>query len=192
MNAYQLKCLPAMGINIRDLGCIMLDVKPLDIKGAIPADWAYHSKNPNLPHVSGIQTEAHVTLLFGLLENANLIRSAVDEVLDGWEPGRISTQTIEAFQSPIPDEPYACIIAKLQVTRQLKDAHARLSLLPHIDTHPQYLPHVTIAYVHKDRCSEAIAAVRHALGTRDIFTHADLVPIGLNYGDVVLTKGTAE
>lgn len=189
MNAYQLKCLPAMGINIRDLGCVMLDVEPLDIKGVIPDEWAYHSENPKLAHVSGIQTEAHITLLFGLLENANRIREAVDEVLDGWEPGEVYTQTIEAFQSPIPDEPYSCIVAKLQVSRQLKDAHARLSLLPHIDTHPQYLPHVTIAYVHKDRCSDAIAAVRRALGThrafgtRDIFTHAELTPIGLNYGD---------
>ena len=186
MNAYQLKCLPAMGVNIRDLGCVMLDVEPLDIKGAIPAEWAYHSQNPNLAHVSGIQTEAHVTLLFGLLSNAHAIRGAVDEVLDGWESGVVSTRTIEAFQSPIPDEPYSCIVAKLNVSRQLQDAHARLSLLPHIDTHPKYLPHVTIAYVHKDRCSEAIAAVRRALGTRDIWTYAELTPIGLNYGDEVI------
>lgn len=183
MNAYQLKCLPAMGVNIRELGCVMLDVEPLDIKGAIPDEWAYRSQNPNLGHVSGIQTEAHVTLLFGLLQNANTIRAAVDEVLDGWEPGRIYTETIDAFPSPMPDEPYSCIVAKLHATRGLRDAHARLSLLPHINTHPEYRPHVTLAYVHKDRCSDAIDAVRRVLGTRDIFTHAELVPIGLNYGD---------
>lgn len=183
MNAYRLKCLPEMGISIRALGCVMLDVEPIDIKGAIPDEWAYHSAAENLPHVSGIQSEAHITLMFGLLQNANTIREAVDEVLDGWEPGPIYTTTIEAFQSPIPSEPYSCIVAMLEVTRQLSDAHARLSMLPHIDTHPEYRPHVTIAYVRKDRCSDAIAAVRRALGTRDIFTRAELTPIGLNYGD---------
>lgn len=184
LNAYRLKCLPDLGVHIRDLGCVMLDVEPLDIKGAIPDDWAYTSSNPNLRHVSGIQTEAHITLLFGLLYNANAIRAAVDEVLDGWEPGDLYTQSIGAFPSPMPDEPYSCIIAEVEMRKPLLDAHARLSLLPHINTHPDYRAHVTIAYVHKDRQADAIEAVRRALGTRDIFTHVPLVPIGLNYGDV--------
>ena len=183
MNAYQLKCLPAMGVEIKDLGCVMLDAKPFDIKGAIPEEWAYHSQNPNLAHVSGIQSEAHITLLFGLLSNAHIIREAVDEVLDGWEPGGLRTEQITAFPSPLPDEPYACIVAKLAVTPALRDAHARLSLLPHIDTHPDYRPHVTIAYVHKDRRDDAIRAVQRALGPLlDIFTFAEVEPLGLNYG----------
>lgn len=183
MNAYQLKCLPALGVKIADLGCVMLDVEPLNIKGVIPEEWAYRSANPDLGHVSGIQTEAHITLKFGLLSNANAIREAVDEVLAGWEPGDVYTQSIGAFDSPIPSEPYACIVAELEVSRQLRDAHARLSLLPHIDTHPEYRPHVTIAYVHKDHRGDAIDAVRRALGTRDVFTHAQVVTLGLNYGD---------
>ncbi len=183
LNAYNLKCLTDLGVSIPKLGCVMLDVEPLDIKGAIPPEWAYTSQNPNLGHVSGIQTQAHITLLFGLLHNANAIRPAIDEVLDGWEPGYIYTQHIAAFPSPMEDEPYSCIIAEIALTPSISDAHARLSLLPHIDTHPTYRPHLTIAYVHKDRQRDAIDAVRRALGTRDIFIRAELKPIGLNYGE---------
>ena len=185
-NAYNIKCLSDLGVSIPKLGCVMLDVEPLDIKGAIPTEWAHASQNPNLRHVSGIQTKAHITLLFGLLHNANVIRTAVDEVLNGWEPGDIFTQSISAFPSPMESEPYSCIIAEIQLTPAISDAHARLSLLPHIDTHPTYRPHLTIAYVHKDRERDAIDAVRRALGTRDIFTHVKLEPIGLNYGEPVL------
>lgn len=182
LNAYNLKSLADLGVSIPKLGCVMFDVEPLDIKGAIPPEWAYTSENPNLRHVSGIQTKAHITLLFGLLHNANTIRPAIDEVLAGWEPGDIFTQSIGAFPSPMADEPYSCIIAEIGLSPGIRDAHARLSLLPHIDTHPDYRPHLTIAYVHKDRERDAIDAVRRALGTRDIFTHAKLEPIGLNYG----------
>ena len=183
LNAYNLKCLADLGVSIPKLGCVMLDVEPLDIKGAISAEWAYTSTNQNLGNVSGIQSKGHITLLFGLLHNANTIRPAIDEVLDGWEPGDIFTQSISAFPSPMADEPYSCIIAEIQLTPAISDAHARLSLLPHIDSHPTYRPHLTSAYVHKDREMDAIDAVRRALGTRDIFTHAKLETIGLNYGE---------
>ena len=183
LNAYNLKCLSDLGVSIPKLGCVMLDVEPLDIKGAIPPEWAYVSTNPNMRHVSGIQTEGHITLLFGLLHNANTIRPAIDEVLNGWETGDIFTQSISAFPSPMESEPYSCIIAEIQLTPAISDAHSRLSLLPHIDTHPTYRPHLTIGYVHKDRQQDAIDAVRRVLGTRDIFTHAKLETIGLNYGD---------
>lgn len=181
INAYQLKCLPRMGINIRDLGCVMLDVEPIDIKGAIPEEWAYHSSNPDLTYVSGIQKEAHITLLFGLLQNANLIRSAVDEVLDGWEPGPLSVWFIDSFPSPVPEEPYVCLVAKMW-GKGLKEAHARLSLLPHIDTFPDYLPHITLAYVHKSHAGEAIRAVQDALGALDGILNTPVKPLGLNYG----------
>ena len=180
-NAYQLKCLPAMGVNIHDLGCVMLDVEPIDLRGAIPEEWAYTSTNPKLSYVSGIQEEAHITLLFGLLQNANLIRSAVDEVLEGWEPGPISVWTIDAFPSPLPEEPYVCLVAKIW-GQGLKDAHARLSLLPHINTFPEYQPHLTLAYVHKDHANEAIRAVENALGALDGLLSTPVEPLGLNYG----------
>lgn len=181
ISAYQLKCLPRMGINIRDLGCVMLDVEPIDLKGAIPEEWAYYSSNPKLTYVSGIQKEAHVTLLFGLLQNANTIRSAVDEVLEGWEPGSPTIWFIDVFPSPIPEEPYVCLVAKLW-GKELTAAHARLSMLPHINTFPEYSPHITLAYVHKDYAAKAINAVNNALGALDGILYTPVKVLGLNYG----------
>ncbi len=174
-SAYTLQCLRDMGIKIGDLGCVMLDVAPF---AEVPEDWAYHSRHPDLGHVSGIQTAAHVTLLYGLLSNAHTIRAAVDEVLDGWTMDAVEVDHIAAFASPLASEPYSCIVAKLALSPDLLDAHARLSMLPHIDTHPTYQPHITLAYVHRDREADAIRAIKRELGE-----HARQGVLGLNYGD---------
>ena len=149
MNAYEIQALKDMGIDLSRLGCVMLDVQIPDLTDVIPPEWRYSSANPARGWVNGLQTDGHVTLLYGLLSNANAIRPAVDEVL---------------------------------LTRALRDAHARLSLLPHIDTHPTYRPHVTLAYVHRDRTEDAIYAIRRHYRARDVLVPITFDVVGLNYG----------
>ena len=185
MNAYTLKCLADRGINAGDLGCVMLDVKPHDLTGVIEPDWEYVEDHPKLGHVTGVQHEHHVTLLYGLLRNANEDRAAIDEVLCGWTPEPVRTDQLEVFPSPFPDEaPYVCIVARQSVvSRNLRDAHARLSMLPHIDTHPEYKAHVTLAYVKAEHRDDALNALRRSFRARDIYVPITFEPIGLNYGD---------
>lgn len=184
-SAYTLRCLRDMGITIGDLGCVMLDVNPFaELHQVLPEEWAYRSRHPDLGHVSGIQRTAHVTLLYGLLSNAHTIRGAVDEVMDGWSIDAVEVDHIAAFASPIKSEPYACIVAKLVHSEGLLDAHTRLSMLPHIDTHPTYQPHITLAYVHLDYEAAARGAIERELGD-----HARQGVIGLNYGDEPNTEG---
>ena len=76
----------------------------------------------------------------------------------------------------------ASLIAAGVLTPELRDAHARLSLLPHINTHPTYRAHVTLAYVHRDREADALAAIRRAFKARDVLVPMRFEPIGLNYG----------
>ena len=86
-NAYTLSCYQQLGIDLDNLGCIMLDVElPQYVSAQLEPEWAYRSANPKLAHAAGYPDEHHVTMLFGLLHNGNAIRSAVDEVLDGWTP----------------------------------------------------------------------------------------------------------
>lgn len=182
MNAYSVEALKRRGIVVSKLGCVMLDVDGPPISKLLPTTWLYSSSNPDRRWISGAQDEGHVTLLYGLLDNANAIREDVDEVLGGWEPGQITTDHVGVFPSTFDDEDYSCIVAHLAVTDDLLDAHARLSLLPHIDTHPTYRPHVTLAYVRKEFEKDAVRLIEQELGC--VVGGLDFTPLGLNYGDL--------
>lgn len=176
MNAYEVQALKTMGVDITKLGCVMLDVEKPNLDGLIPEEWAYSARNPARHWIKGLDAGEHITLLFGLLQNANLILYAIDEVMAGWEAGTITVAGIGSFPSSFADEPYACIVAHIEVTVELLDAHSRLSLLPHIDTHPGYKPHLTLGYVHEQYRDAAIARLN------GWFKATELWPIGLNYG----------
>ena len=167
-----------MGIEVSKLGCVMLDVEPIRSADYAPSSWAYYAKNPERKWIKGLEAGDHITLLYGLLQNANTIRSAVDEVLDGWEPpDEVVIDHVGSFASTFDDEPYACIIGHIRVTPELLDAHVRLSYLPHIDTFWEYKPHLTLGYVHKHREQDAIRAFSQATQGGAVLT-----PKGLNYG----------
>jgi hypothetical protein len=175
--AYQVRALQEFGIDVPKLGCVMLDVEPLPVVNWAPAEWAYVSNHPDRRWIKGLDAGDHITLLYGLLSNANVIRTAIDEVLDGWEPGEVSIDHVGSFPSTFEDEPYACIVGHIKVTPELIDAHARLSYLPHIDTFWEYRPHLTLAYVHKRFEQDAIDEF-----TRCVVHGEPLKVVGLNYG----------
>ena len=100
----------------------------------------------------------------------------------GSEPGRIVGAELTVFPSPWEDEPYSCIVSELTLTPELRDAHARLSLLPHINTHPTYRPHVTLAYVHRDHTEDALRALRRHFNARDTYVPVHFTTGSLNYG----------
>jgi hypothetical protein len=83
---------------------------------------------------------------------------------------------VDSFPSTFTDEPYSCIIGHIERTPQLVDGHARLSLLPHIDTFWDYKPHLTLGYVHQDHEASALMALGNQV------TGVSLTFRGLNYG----------
>ena len=176
-SAYEVDFLKSLGVSIPDLGCVMLDLEattaPTEV---LSPEWLYRSKDSRYWWVSGAQEEFHVTLLYGLLEKAYKWEGGIREVLEGWEePLNISVKSIGSFPSNLPGEEYSCIIAHLE-SPSLLDAHQRLSLLPHINTHPGYKPHATIAYVHADRRDDAIEALSR-------FEDISFYPKRLNLGE---------
>jgi hypothetical protein len=184
MNAYNLAALPALGVNVSKLGCVMLDVEPADPDlriDFIKEEWGYHSTHPDRRYVSGVQYRWHVTLLYGLLHNAQDIKEHVDEALRGWAVTRpLTVRRLEMFPSPWESEPYVSIVGRLSTAigpepPDLIEAHARLSMLPHIDTHPQYKPHVNFGFVKRHHATEAYEAC-HAL------LPMPLTVVDINYG----------
>src|SRR5213076_674823 len=113
MNAYGVQALKDMGIDPAKLGCVMLDVEPIDTASMVPADWAYTARDPSRFWIKGLEAGDHITLLYGLLSNANEIRGAVDEVLEGWKPSFVRIHDIGIFPSTLEDEPYSCIVGHI-------------------------------------------------------------------------------
>src|SRR5205085_6987026 len=78
-----------LGIDPNKLGCVMLDVEPIQVSNIILYDDLYQADPVEHPHMQGIISEtadAHVTLLYGFLRSATELKKHIDAVLDGWMP----------------------------------------------------------------------------------------------------------
>lgn len=166
-----------MGINTDDLGCIMINTEK------IPVTQFVKNGNNDLvestdrhSHTMGAvsEVEPHATLLYGLLENGNVWKDKVDELLAGWNMPTVKIDHVDYFD--IPDS--FAIVAKLEKTPELLDGHDRLTLLPHINTFSEYEPHITLAYIKKE------ADVDKWIKTLGKKYNGQIVATnGINYGD---------
>lgn len=173
-----------LGIDVDTLGCIMIDVKPsasmMDADSEVK-DILYTSKDPKRKWIKGwvVGDTAHVTLLYGLLGNGHTWKKQVDKVIGDWSIKTVEIDHIDHFESQYEDEPYYCIVAHIKVSEKLLEGHERLQFLPHIDTFTGYKPHMTIAYIKKDKkiLNETIKWMN------DMWQGKQLkVEEGLNYG----------
>lgn len=166
------------GVDPNDLGCIMVDVEPMHVLKYVPEEFHEELVNETTRHDHAMgavaETEAHVTLLYGLLENGNVWKDKVDQLLDGWSLDSVEIENVGYFDTP---DSFA-VIAHVKVTAELLDGHERLTLLPHIQTFSEYHPHITLAYVSKDADIDDWVDY---LGTA--YNGKTVKTTGINYGD---------
>lgn len=138
-----------MGIEMNTLGCVMLDVKGFEkAKSIFTPDMLYYSKE--MSWIQGFVADpGHLTLLYGLLNYGPEYKDYIKKVLNGWHLDSLEVERFDKFDSP-EGSPYYCVMAKMKLTPGILEAHQRISLLPHINTFLEYVPHITIAYIHKD------------------------------------------
>lgn len=170
-----------MGVNIDKLGCIMIDADGSTIKNIISEEDLYTTSNPDRFWIKGFVAghTPHVTLLYGLMESGKTTyKKYVDQVLEGWSIDNVEIDHVDFFDSPFKDDPYYCLIAHVVISPELKDGNQRLSLLPHINTFPEYKAHITIAYIKKDETlrDELIGKYNEMLKGETLATK------GINYG----------
>lgn len=169
-----------LDIQISDLGFLGLNIKPFAVTPLIEDGERdlYFTDHPKRFWINGAVAErsAHMTLIFGLMDKGYEWKDLIDQVLDGWTPPQIEIDHVDFFPSNYEDEDYACIIGHVKLTPEVVEGHQRLLLLPHIDTFPEYRPHVTLAYV------KAEAKDRWIQGLQEELSGQKFDPMGLNYG----------
>lgn len=173
-----------LGIDLNKLGCIMLDLVPLNDMLTVDHDGTeglYYTKHKDRFWINGwvVGEVPHITLLYGLLETGKNFEPYINKVLENWELDEVEIENISYFDSPYEDDQYYCLIAHIKVTPELMEGHQRLEFLPHINTFAGYKPHMTIAYIRKDE------ALRDKLISRynDLWKGKKLkVKTGINLG----------
>lgn len=167
-----------LGIDTNNLGCIMLNTDPLQVGDIISEEdlFGYDETTPD--YLKGFVSEGapHVTLLYGLLQSGTEWGRYVNQLLNGLEFTSVTISEVGFFPSTNPETPYDCLIAKVEVTPVLQDANGRLRMLPHIDTFPEYQPHITLAYVQQGKATGLIPALNER------FEGKNIKVTGLNYG----------
>ena len=164
-----------LGIDTGELGCMMAKFStPTRLLNEIPENLLYH--DPADPGEYGKVFDSHVTLLYGLLKPAHETREAVDLVLRGLVfPELIHFGAADWFTPQ--DQPYDVLYMPPAFGYQFVDAHRRLSRLPHVNLHPEYRPHLTLAYVKKGSAPAAAWHVNRIAGDyRTLWFH------GYDYG----------
>ena len=157
MNCYSEELVPIykkLGIDIKKLFCTMANIGWTDEQKAtwenmFSSSWAHPYTSSDKKWIKWLvyDNHPHVTVLYGTLDDVDA--DMVKTVLSGWTPAPLTISEISYFDSPDQEE-YYCIIAKVEVTQDLKDARAKLELLPHINTFPDYKAHITLGYIQKD------------------------------------------
>lgn len=176
-----------LGYNLSKLGCLMLDTEPIKtdyyqiMQDGVTAYFPeYKAKNKERFWIDGYVADKtpHLTLFYGFLQEAKCYQKHIDILLKDTNIKKIKIEDISFFESPYEDEPYFCIVAKVEKTPELLKAHNKMTLLPNIQTFPDYKPHITIAYIIKD---EAIRDdfIKHL--KKDLIGK-ELQVTGLNYG----------
>lgn len=102
----------------------------------------------------------HVTLKYGLLPGVD--QQMIDQALEDWFIMEVFTERLEIFET----EEYNVLVLRLEDTQMsympgktLRDAYDRLSKLPHVDTFPDYKPHMTIAYLKKGLDQQTLSSI---------------------------------
>lgn len=169
-----------LGIDVGNLGCIMLDTETIATNDII-ADGDYFTRpsqyEDGMDDGHESEREPHVTLLYGLLRPGIELKKHVDAVLDGWQPQELIIDYVGFFYSTDAEMNAVTIVAFVRKTDSLLEANARLRFLPHIDTFPEYKPHITLAYV-KDSANWQ----EYVTLLNDKYAGKSVKPVSINYG----------
>jgi hypothetical protein len=107
-------------------------------KKTIPHSMIYN--DPNDPDGYGYETSPHVTIKYGFTPDLDKIKLA--SALKGTKPFIVDLIAINRFVNPQFE-----VIKFDAESPVLRELRSRVDCYPNEDTHPEYHPHMTLAYV---------------------------------------------
>jgi 2'-5' RNA ligase len=117
-----------------DYGCVMLSLESPELKEIS------NFINKNDLHEYGIENEYHVTLLYGIHQEVST--SKVFNICAQFKYPKLRLHNLSLFKNDGFD------VLKLEVDCDiLHKVNKELTKLPHTTQYPNYIPHVTIAYL---------------------------------------------
>lgn len=112
----------------------------------------------------GIETDSHVTVKFGLHADTP---KEVQQLLSSESPIRLKMGKVSLFQNPDAD------VLKVEIdSPDLHRLNKKLSSLPHTDTHPDYKPHATIAYLKPGKGQKYVDRIGDHFAGREVSSGA--------------------
>ena len=126
-------------------GCVMMDAKIKDwtdkhVAGIDPKDVYIKPYDESY----GIEENPHVTVIYGIHENEIDPEVIHDVIQKEMKPLTVTINNISTF----PGEEYDVVKYDVPITDQLKGYRERfIKGYPNTQTHPEYHPHMTLAYV---------------------------------------------
>lgn len=174
----------ALGINTDQLGCVMLDIKKIEMPSMPEYEdelsvHFYYGESASDIYADGYvgKSSPHITLIYGLLKSAHDYKIYIDTLLKSWDmPKTVTVAGIAVFEN----ENYDVVHAKIELTNALKEGNALLQKLPHITNYPEYIPHITLGYIKKnqdDFIKDMVSTMEEKL------LNKELTITGINYGD---------
>ena len=129
-----------------DYGCVMVEVPVSnwdEICSSIDKEDIYEVEGESY----GIQENPHLTLLYGTTKDVST--EDVKELLEGTGEIKIQVNGIDIFENDKFD------VLKFDMEGDnLHNANKSLSELPHTTDYPDYMPHMTVAYLKPGKGSE--------------------------------------
>lgn len=112
-----------------------------DFAKSIPDSEVYHKADESGKEDYGVETDPHITVLYGLTEHAP---EKVAAIFATKKPITVTLGKLSVFEGKDYD------VLKVDVHgKDLHDLNSEIAKLPNEQTHPTYQPHLTIAYLKK-------------------------------------------
>jgi hypothetical protein len=134
------------------LGCLMAVLSPSDAAPIVA--WAHENICPECLAGDGYEASAHVTLLYGF--QPQVTEDRVQAALQSWgrQQVRFTLGAISRFDTSPEHDVLKVDIAWADDLRSL-NAHLMATFPGEVtQTHPEYNPHLTLAYLQKGACRE--------------------------------------
>lgn len=147
MNSSQrAELLKAHGHDLASLKAVMLKTENIRVSDYIdePGD-LFYGEGYDLRYCQGAVAEktAHLTLHQGILPSVS--PSLIDSMLGVYDLSEVRISNIGGWPSA---DGFTTIVAHVcDYDGQLQELHDRLRWLPHIDSFPTFMPHITLAFV---------------------------------------------